>query len=1078
MCSKVKEFDEGKLAKTSRAKAGGNKSRPVAKLSGQLATKKARKDASGEITEQIPRTKEQLLKYMQQQGNQHAMDEEEESDEDHAVFGDDTDESDDERSADGGDIQFRINKESLATFKNYVAKASEECEEFDKEEEAGIALMNILRNKKASLDTYDSVMQWHLEVNAKKMADNDNAVPPSKHYLSRKVLINRLAERYGMDPTNLVPSKHVILPSSSSRVKIVHHRAKEKVVSLLTDPRVKDEDYLFFDDDPFAPPPEDLDYIADVNTGTSYRITWLRLITKPGKQILVPIIMYIDGMVSGQFDKCQVEQLKFTLGIFNRKARDNEYLWRTLGYIPNFTKESSRGKKMFKETRHVAAQNLYVSDGEGEDAVHVEKEYKTQDYHSIMTAILESYRELESEVMVWDLKYRGKVYKDVELVFYLAFMKVDNDEADKLCGQFRSRSKIKCLCRYCTCPTAETDNQFAKFPYKEWRKIKRLSDNDDIEALKKISQQCIDNAFHGIRFGMHNARGIHCACPLELLHSLLLGSFQRTRDGFFEQIGKKSALAEEINALAMIYGKLLSHQADRDLPKTTFNKGIMKGKIQAKEFSGVLLIIALVLQSHKGRTLLSTRRRSKFGGGKLDDWVMLVETLLEWEAFLKLDRMEMKHVKRLPKKHQYIMFLMKKVSKRTKGMGMKMIKFHGISHMAEDIKMFGVPMVSDTGSNETHHKVYKGCAQNTQKNMATFNEQTEQRHAEFELLDLALAELEGNPLWAYWDIDDEVADEMWEVGKNDDQFGETDDQFGATDDIEDENDTQSSSDDDHSQTEDSLESLPIVNTRGTKITVFRDAEGVPRYDFPGSRMKDPHRASWEDSITDYMCFVQDAVSPHLTEGLCFRTEHKRGKEIFRGHPHFRQNGMWNDWVIVDWGRNSGGETPCEIWCFADLRGLPEDVHIRIDDVTVQKGVYAIVESATVAEEHGANSVLFQPIFKEGLRMDDDDDGKLKGRNFYLADVDAFVAPAVVVPDIGSPQLNKYFLLKPRDQWARGFTRWVEDEYYLDDMQEVEEEPVEEEPPAQDESGTDDDEDESEDDEEESEDDEEESDDEE
>ena len=72
-----------------------------------------------------------------------------------------------------------------------------------------------------------------------------------------------------------------------------------------------------------------------------------------------------------------------------------------------------------------------------------------------------------------------------------------------------------------------------------------------------------------------------------------------------------------------------------------------------------------------------------------------------------------------------------------------------------------------------------------------------------------------------------------------------------------------------------------------------------------------------------------------------------------------------------------------------------------------------------------------------------------------------MGPAVVVPDIGSPQLNKYFLLKPRDEWAGGFARWVEDEYYLDDMGEVDEDP-----PSSDEESMEDGEEEGENDEEE------------
>ena len=49
--------------------------------------------------------------------------------------------------------------------------------------------------------------------------------------------------------------------------------------------------------------------------------------------MLVPIILYIDGAVTGQFDKLQIEALKMTLGIFNRRARDREYAWRTLGTL-------------------------------------------------------------------------------------------------------------------------------------------------------------------------------------------------------------------------------------------------------------------------------------------------------------------------------------------------------------------------------------------------------------------------------------------------------------------------------------------------------------------------------------------------------------------------------------------------------------------------------------------------------------------------------------------------------------------------------------------------------------------------
>ena len=43
--------------------------------------------------------------------------------------------------------------------------------------------------------------------------------------------------------------------------------------------------------------------------------------------------------------------------------------------------------------------------------------------------------------------------------------------------------------------------------------------------------------------------------------------------------------------------------------------------------------------------------------------------------------------------------LIKKAARRTEGMGLKIVKFHAIIHMAMDIDYFGVPMEFDTGSN-------------------------------------------------------------------------------------------------------------------------------------------------------------------------------------------------------------------------------------------------------------------------------------------------------------------------------------------------------------------------------------------
>ena len=93
--------------------------------------------------------------------------------------------------------------------------------------------------------------------------------------------------------------------------------------------------------------------------------------------------------------------------------------------------------------------------------------------------------------------------------------------------------------------------------------------------------------------------------------------------------------------------------------------------------------------------------------GVIRDWQMLLEMLLQWEMWLKSEKMAVKDVKRAKQKHKWLMFLIKKVARRTEGLGLKITKFHTILHYSQDILNFGVPMEMDTGSNESGHKIEK-----------------------------------------------------------------------------------------------------------------------------------------------------------------------------------------------------------------------------------------------------------------------------------------------------------------------------------------------------------------------------------
>jgi hypothetical protein len=195
---------------------------------------------------------------------------------------------------------------------------------------------------------------------------------------------------------------------------------------------------LWFDDDPLAGPPDNLDYIADINTGRAYTETYRRLIKNPDKQILMGVQFYMDAAVMGQFANLPVTAVRCAFTIFNRRAQEQDYFWGTLGYVPNYRKEISRGNRMFTELGHVDAIFFQAEDLEAGQVKAKKKAIKPQDLHEILDIVLESYIKIQDTGFYWDLRYKKKVYENIEFVLFTPNLRVDTDEADKLCGHYSS----------------------------------------------------------------------------------------------------------------------------------------------------------------------------------------------------------------------------------------------------------------------------------------------------------------------------------------------------------------------------------------------------------------------------------------------------------------------------------------------------------------------------------------------------------------------------------------------------------------------------------------------------------------
>ena len=727
-------------------------------------------------------------------------------------------------------------------------------------------------------------------------------------------------------------------------------------------------------------------------------------------RVPLPMLLYIDGADTGHMKHMPITQMKVSLGIHSREYRNNEWAWRTLGYVAATSKAKGQAKRNMRQSGHIAGldgaieevddsdEDPDVSKAEPKVKITQEGTGKAQDFHAMLDVILESFLDLQGRGFKWDLRYRGKTYENIEFVPFVIFIKCDTKEADMLCGSYGSYVGVQQLCRYCQCPNGDTDNPQAAYSYKTVSIVKPLcddalchGDHGALDELKKLSQHCIHNATHKLRFSPHlETRGVHGACPFELLHATLLGIFMYARDTIYEKVGPTSKLARFLDAQTQSYGGHFKRQSQRDMPKCNFTQGIREGKLNATEYRGVLLVLTAALVSTQGRK--DVLEHEDFDEEELDGWVELLELLLLWEAFLGKSEMTTRDISKLSRWNRYILWMIKKHADRETGMGLRLVKYHAVVHLAHDILAFGVPKEFDTGSNESGHKPTKVAAMLTQKIGSLFDWQTEARLTEFLAIAMAMAEIEGRRLWLYFE----------------------------------------------KQADPPRKSVPApqeIITGETTINIFGH-KNKPCYSVgTGKAATEPSQVPWCDDLVGFLFGVKQQLAKWTskeTSGGSFqiRSMHKRNGQIYRGHPNFRNSGQWKDWVLVDWGGDE--PEPAHVWCFMAVSGLPvskkkRNKHrerLQNGHTVMRNGVYAVAEIAAWSEKP-LNSRLFRRLTME--MASNAAGSRSRRRRFYLISVEQFVGPCCVVPDLGSKNKRDFFQVKNRDNWASLFQQIMYDE---------------------------------------------------
>lgn len=230
----------------------------------------------------------------------------------------------------------------LDYFRKYCKYGKRKFTRFSQAEEFAIKVLHTLYKKGCALDTYEELMRPFLCQFGN--IQEDQPLTDSPWYITRQTLMRRLSIRYNVYPQakffeaevlqgaevsfdKRMPSyfveKDVTLPASGSEVKVYTLDFAEELMRLLSDPRLDDSDWDFFDNDPLAPPPQEHVILGNMPTGLGYRDTYhvrIRMKGMERKEVLLAIIIYLDETSTAQFADLGYFPVKFSLGNFKPKV--------------------------------------------------------------------------------------------------------------------------------------------------------------------------------------------------------------------------------------------------------------------------------------------------------------------------------------------------------------------------------------------------------------------------------------------------------------------------------------------------------------------------------------------------------------------------------------------------------------------------------------------------------------------------------------------------------------------------------------------------------------------------------------
>ena len=839
-----------------------------------------------------------------------------------------------------------------------------------------ITLMNILTKYKMPMNALKTIFDWAKTCQNRKGFDFCKV----KSCRRRETIFEDIHNRLQLPLTDKFEPQLIDWLPDLKPATVYHRPFMNALQSLLSNHSIVKEENLSFPDknSPFSPvdmSENSTPLIEELHHGEWWSRTWEKKCKPGSKEILVPIILYMDGISLDAHGRLTLTPLNMTLGIFNVATRSKRPdAWETIYWHPD---------KNFLSANHSNTPS-------SEDNI--------QNLHNGLEVALRSFKDVceQKGGVLWDgLPYGGKIWNGVKMKFAIAYVVGDTEQHDRLCGRYICyNGAVSKICRHCNIDTVD-----ACFPRKQH--LTRLWTPSDFICTairtttgtdygKSVSHHPIRNAFHKLDFGC-NDNNIHMATPGECLHMHQLGVAKRAvesisdfvfgrnnivLDGVTKVRANRAEALESLTELTRNYGAKLTRQSDRDFPRTKFTSNILQAtKKEGSDYAGILLSLIVTLSSDEGKEILTSK--AAITNDKIDKLIYTLELVLGMEEFLKHGRITRDEIPKLKKMIDHFLTQINENLKRNKGMGTNLIKNHLYFHVPLYIKLWGPPAGWDSAPSESNHKTeIKAPSRNTQRNTSTFIEQTGNQIIEKRLIERAI------------------------------------DMFGLED-----------RENPHIPCSDKV--------GGSKFRIKRDINNEPimEWEKKENKVKSHHNK-------EVLHFCCEQVLPLLTTNhVNGFTEHYRiGGEnntqyLFRSNPSFMSAGgqlcnVWYDWALFDVDGEDNEGIPAQIICLLNITTLniPQEGWGEMDGKpdcadgypVRSNSQYAIVRKfKTEAKKRHAND-------KTNIVWTGKIDDKL-----YLYPCDSINREIAVVQNTSiNGSSDNFFVIRNRNDWLCNFQRQI------------------------------------------------------